>query len=252
MNRSLTHLLDQATAKKKKLDQIRPLPPALIANLQQWFKVELTYSSNALEGNALTSSETALVIEKGITIGGKSVREHLEAINHAFAFDFIMQLVSATKHEIQLNDILDIHRLILREIDDEHAGRLRTIMVRVSGSQVKFPDPVKVPELMEQFISWLHTTDEHPVLVAANAHLRLVTIHPFVDGNGRTARLLMNLLLMQAGYPPAIISPKQRPAYINSLEQAQLKNDPAAYHELILHVVNESLDIYLDAASRTI
>lgn len=185
------------------LDSYRPLPAALVKNLQSVFRIEFTYASNAIEGNTLTQNETALVVEKGITIGGKSLREHLEAINHAHAVDYIEHLAQQSKNKLELSTILDIHRLILKGIDDQHAGQLRKIAVRIAGSSVTFPIAVKVPELMENYVRWLHTTKDHPVLVAADAHYKLVAIHPFVDGNGRTARLIMNLLLIQAGYPPA-------------------------------------------------
>ncbi len=129
---------------------------------------------------------------------------------------------------------------------------LRRILARISGLELKLPDPLLVPELMEKFIMWLHKTDEHPVLIAAEAHLKLVTIHPFVDGNGRTARLLMNLLLIQQGYLPALILLKERVCYINALKQAQEVDNKLPYYTLILQAVNRSLDIYLEHMQKTI
>ncbi len=207
MKNQLEKLLQQATQKKNELDSYRPLPKELIKNLDQWFKVETTYTSNAIEGNTLTAIETAIVIEKGLTIAGKTVKEHLEAINHGFAFDYILSLAKQSKDEIKLDTIFDLHSLVLKGIDNENAGCLRRIQVKISGSKVLLPQPIKLPDLMNDFIAWLHTTREHPIIIAAEAHLELVTIHPFVDGNGRTARLLMNLLLIQEGYPPTIIRP---------------------------------------------
>jgi Fic family protein len=221
------------------------LPPAALKNLQEWYRVETTYTSNALEGNTLTSSETAIVVEKGLTIGGKTVQEHLEAINHAHAFDYIVSLVNESRQNVTLRQIKNIHQLVLKDIDNTNAGGWRQIHIKISGSSYEFPPPWKLPELMEEFETWLTSSTEHPVIVAAEAHLRLVTIHPFVDGNGRTARLLMNLLLMQAGYPPAIIHPKVRVQYIESLVQAQQFGNIDPFLSLITTAVDESLDIYL-------
>ena len=216
--------------KKKQLDSFRPLPQALVKNLDEWFKIALTYTSNAIEGNTLSHEETAMVIEKGITIGGKTITEHLEAINHAKAIDFIKELVKQKKETICLDDILSIHRIILQGIDPIHAGIFRTVMVRILGSNNVFPNYLKVPILMTEFMLWLTTTQDHPVEIAAMAHFKLVSIHPFVDGNGRTARLLMNLLLLQQGYPLAIIQKEDRKAYINSLELASSTNDLSAFN----------------------
>lgn len=152
------------------------------------------------------------MIEKGLTVGGKSLKEHLEATNHAGALKFVRSLIRKKPSRISGQDILGVHGLILRGIDDENAGRFRNVPVRISGSAVVMPNPRKVPELMEDFLAWLgEKHDLHPVALAGEAHYRLVSIHPFTDGNGRTARLLMNLLLMQQGYPPCHHSPA-RPA----------------------------------------
>lgn len=235
--------------KKASLDQYRPLPPELVTNLDDWFRVELTYTSNAIEGNTLTRQETALVVEKGLTVRGKSLNEHLEAHNHAKALDHVKTLVNQTQ-PISEQDILAIHDLILQGIDHHNAGRYRSVPVRISGSLVVLPNPVKVPTLMEGFVATLteKAAALHPVELATFAHYELVTIHPFADGNGRTARLLMNLILLQQGYPPAIISKRQRERYIKSLEQAQLGGSRADFDKLIAQAVEKSLDIYLKAA----
>lgn len=245
---SLSMKTDILTNKKERIDGHRPLSEALVKNLDDWFHVELTYTSNALEGNTLTRKETSLVIEKGLTVGGKSLVEHLEATNHAAALNWVKQQVARTPAQLTENDILKIHTCILRGIEDEHAGHYRSIPVRISGSAVVLPNAQKVPVLMERFIHWLHEpSDLHPVIFAAEAHYQLVTIHPFVDGNGRTARLLMNLLLMMRGYPLAIIHPRERLDYISSLEKAQLGGDKKDFLQLITKSVDRSLDIYLKA-----
>jgi Fic family protein len=236
------------TRKRRQLDGFRPLPAALVRNLEDWLRVELTYTSNAIEGNTLTRRETAAVVEKGLTVGGKTLREHLEATNHMRALDSIQELAKTKAAKLSAGDLLGIHRLILTGIDDTNAGRFRRVPVRISGSPVVMPNPLKVPGLMEDFFRWLTAKNAlHPVAFAGEAHYRLMTIHPFVDGNGRTARLLMNLLLMMRGYPPAIIHPRDRLVYIGALEQAQLGGSRENFDDLIAKAAEKSLDIYLKA-----
>jgi len=208
------------TQKKAALDDFRPLPPELVSNLDDWFRVELTYSSNAIEGNTLTRRETALVVQKGLTVSGKSLSEHLEAHNHAKALDFVRGVAERTTDSVNESDILRLHGLILQGIDDQNAGCYRCVPVRISGSMVVLPNHMKVQRLMTDFVEQVLANPQelHPVEIATQAHYELVTIHPFADGNGRTARLLMNLALMQHGYPPAIIAMRQRERYISSLE----------------------------------
>src|SRR3989344_7479538 len=240
--------LQLLTTKKQRLDTFRPLPPELVKNLDAWFKIELTYTSNAIEGNTLTRAETALVVEKGLTVQGKSLIEHLEATNHAEALDYVKKLIGKKRQDITENDILEIHRLILNKIEAGSAGRYRTQHARLTQSDVVLPNPVKVPDLMQEFVKWLVSDNsDHIAKIAAAAHYKLVSIHPFSDGNGRTSRLLMNLLLMQEGYPPAIIRKEDRLAYINSLEKAQTGGGMEDFYNLIHDAVDRSLDIYLEA-----
>lgn len=240
--------LQLLTNKKRRLDTFRPLPQSLVKNLDEWFKVELTYTSNALEGNTLTRAETALVVEKGLTVQGKSLTEHLEATNHAEALDYIKELVGKKRQNITENDILDIHRLILNKIEEDGAGRYRTQHARLTESDVVLPNPIKVPDMMQEFVQWLVSDNhDHTVKIAADAHYKLVSIHPFSDGNGRTSRLLMNLILMQGGYPPAIIRKEDRLAYINSLEKAQKGHGLDDFYNLVYEAVDRSIDIYLEA-----
>ncbi len=240
------------TEKKKILDKHRPFDSALVKNLEEWFRIELTYTSNAIEGNTLSRAETALVVEKGLTIGGKSITEHLEATNHAAALDFVKEQIKRKPSDLRERDILKIHEIILDRIDKENSGIYRRVPVRISGSAVVLLNPRKVQTLMDEFLSWIkNETKMHAVELAAEAHYRFVTIHPFIDGNGRTGRLLMNMILMMKGYPPAIIRKNDRLAYIKSLEKPQLvngegdsKND---YFKLIAAAVDRSLNIYLKA-----
>jgi Fic family protein len=243
----MQHILAALKKKKQLLDVHKPFSLDLTTSLREWFKIELTYTSNAIEGNTLSRAETALVVQKGIAVDGKTLREHQEAINHAEAYDWVIERIDRKKHDIFENTILDLHKLILQKIDDTNAGRYRSISVRIAGSTVIMPNAMKVPELMGDFISWLHTSNDHPLTVAIDAHLKLVSIHPFVDGNGRTARLLMNMLLMQEGYPPAIVRKEDRKHYIASIEKAQLKGSRADYSTLMYEAIDRSLDIYLNA-----
>jgi len=241
-------VLKKLEFKKQRLDSYKPLKSDLINNLEEWFRIELTYTSNAIEGNTLTRQETAMVVEEGLTVQGKSLAEHQEAINHAQAFNFIHTLVHKKKQELTTQDVLDIHGIILNKIDDANKGKYRNVTVRLKGSETILPNALKIPELMEDFINWLQSDNpDNTVKISADAHFKLVSIHPFVDGNGRTARLLMNLLLMQAGYPPAIVRKEDRNTYITSLEKGQTKDDLADYYKLMFEAVERSLDIYLES-----
>jgi Fic family protein len=228
-------MFEALTAKKKQLDRFRPLPDALVRNLDDWFRVELTYTSNAIEGNTLTRRETALVVEKGLTVGGKSLVEHLEASNHARALDWVKQQIKRRPQDLSERNILYIHDVILKGINDDHAGQYRNVPVRISGSAVILPNPRKVPDLMADFAQWLNgSVGLHPVELAAEAHYR-------------SARLLMNMILLMEGYPCAIIRKRDRLAYISSLEKAQLGGSKNDYLKIISQAVDRSLDIYLKA-----
>ena len=236
-------------AKKKRLDRLRPLTRRGLQALADWYDVELTWSSNAIEGNTLTRSETAIVLEKGITIGGKPLKDHLEAIGHRDALGYIRTL-AARGEPIRETDIREIHRLILARIDPDEAGAYSHHQRLIAGSPLVLPSPAEIPALMGDFVRWLQTAPADPD-TAFSAHARLVAIHPFSDGNGRTARLLMNLLLLRAGYPPVVIGPEGRVRYIDALEALQLRNDPRGYDAFMAERLEASLDHYLDLSSRS-
>ncbi len=217
---------------KARLDVLRPLDLDLLENLRDVYTVRLTYNSNALEGNTLTESETQIVIEKGITIGGKPLRDHLEAINHAEAIAFIRDLAT-TITPITPWEIRQTHSLICKS--DRQAGAYRTVNVMAAGTNYRYPDAVKIPDLMAEFGDWLaQPSPSHPVEIATEIHARLVTIHPFTDGNGRTARLLMNLHLLRMGYSIAIIPAVDRATYIKAVVAWQTGNP----QPLLLQVAN--------------
>lgn len=205
---------------KEQLNTLRPFPQETLDSLKEYYRVGLTYSSNALEGNSLTESETKIVIEDGLTVEGKPLSHVYEALGHADAYDFIYTLVKHRK--VTLDDILKIHNLFYRRTNFEQAGKIRTGQVFISGSRYKLPKPSDLPEQLINFIDWFQRSERilYPVEFAALVHQKFVFIHPFVDGNGRVARLLMNLALLRAGYPIAIIPPILRREYIAALEAA--------------------------------
>ena len=213
--------------------------------LYAWLKTELAYTSNAIEGNTLSRRETTMAIEENITSGSKPISHYVEAVNHARAFDLVMDM-ARKKNVINVANVLQIHKCILSGIDDANAGCFRRVPVRISGSRTVLPNPLKVPDLMEQFNRWMTTTNADAVDMALDAHYRLVTIHPFKDGNGRTARLLMNLLLMQSGFIPVVIRKIDRKRYLDVLEKYQTTGNGEAYKNFMLNALNRSLKMAID------
>lgn len=241
-------LLVEIDRKKAALDSQRPLPAATVESIRQATRLEWTYHSNALEGNTLTLRETQVVLE-GLTIGGgKTLREHLEVINHAHAVDYLEGLVKRDEPLTQ-HVARQLHALILRGIDDEQAGEWRSVPVAISGSRHVPPPPSDVAPMMRDLFDWYEGegASVHVVERAARFHHRFVYVHPFVDGNGRTARLLMNLILMSQGYPPAVIKadPQRRIAYLDALEAASVDGRLEPIEQVIAKSVLESLDRYL-------
>lgn len=232
-NSDLTAILDDIDRIKAGLDRLRPLEnPSILHALD----IEYTYESNRIEGNTLTLRETGLVIEKGLTVGGKSMREHLEAINHHEALLFLRDLVRDGQ-ALTESLVRQLHGLILHGIDHDNAGRYRNVPVMIAGSRHLPPQPWAVPVQMEQCFAWYESQREslHPVLLAAEIHERIATIHPFIDGNGRTSRLAMNLILLTRGYPLANIpgDTDSRSAYYDALERCNLSGDKSAFHRFI-------------------
>lgn len=233
--------------KKKRLDRHRPLSPSLVARLKEQMAIEYTYNSNAIEGNTLTLRETRLVIEEGITVGGKSLSETLEAKNHPAAMTFIENLVVA-KNGIEENTILQVHKLILSGVVED-AGRYRTARVRIAGANFMPPLSSEVKLRVNELLTWLkENPDEYtPIELAAVFHHRFVQIHPFTEGNGRTARLLMNAILMKFGYPFIIIvSTYDRSKYLKTLMEADM-GSASAFVNFIARCAERTLDLYLEA-----
>lgn len=210
---------------KSRINKHRPFDAHLLRQLKEYFRIGLTYTSNALEGNSLTETETKIVIEDGITIGGKPLRDHYEAIGHSEAYDLLFEL--ARQKDITERHIKELHRLFYYRIDAKQAGKYRKKKVFISGTEFIPPAPDKVPGLMAEFTDRIQETraKHHPVEFAAWLHKELVTVHPFIDGNGRAARLLMNLALLQDGYPITIIPPALRREYLNALDTMHKGNE---------------------------
>lgn len=223
----------------QQLAALRPLPPHTLASLHEQLVLEWTYNSNAIEGNTLTLKETKVVLE-GITIGGKAMREHFEAINHKEAIDYVEAVVS-TEEPFSERLIKSLHQLVLKNIDPENAGRYRSENVIIAGADHTPPHHVLVTEQMAEFVRWHQTFDGHPLERAARLHVDFVKIHPFADGNGRTARLLTNFDLMQSGYQPAIIKATERLAYYEALDKAHTRGDYANFLGLVGAAEEEAL-----------
>ncbi len=231
--------------KKADLDRLRPLSGDALAQLQKYYDVELTYTSNAIEGNTLTLRETAEVIEHGITVGGKSLRDHLEAVDHYEALQWMRDLAAQTS-SIGEEAVCELHRRIVARSQPAIAGIYSRHPRRVAGSPVVFPNPSKVPALMEEFGVWLSSVPSTPA-DAFEAHFRLTAIHPFSDGNGRTARLLMNLMLMRGGYPPVAVRPEDRKPYLDALEHGSLSSDLQPFQSFMYERLDATLAEYLSA-----
>lgn len=224
---------------KEQLAPYRPFTGEPLSLIKEYYRIGSAYASNALEGNTLTESETKVVIEDGLTVGGKSIREHLEAVGHAQAYDHIFTLL---KKKIITRDVLELHRLFFQQIDPETAGQYRTRNVIITGTDYLPPNFERVPALIEKHLSRFQAKEikEHPLVRAADLHAEFETIHPFLDGNGRIGRLLLSLHTLKAGYGPVIFSPVRRADYIAALRKAN-KDDLDSLRHLVLETVWEEL-----------
>ena len=249
MNTTLKELLLQIDSLKCRLQNIRPLPVEALHKIKASFEMEYTFESNRIEGNTLTLQETVLIVSEGITISGKSMNEHLEAINHAQAIEFIKDIA---RSDIEINErtIREIHAIILHGINKEQAGKYRNVPVMIVGSRHTPPQPYLIMPQMEQFIrdyKTMQNNNEHPVLIAAFLHDELVKIHPFIDGNGRTSRLLMNLYLISHGYTIATLKGdnETRQTYYTALEQSHRENNREIFYLLVANTVKQSMERYI-------
>lgn len=248
MKTDLNATLNRIDTLKNELAALRPLPEAALKKIEQALAVEYTYDSNRIEGNTLTLQETDLVVNQGVTIAGKSMREHLEAINHAEAIDYIKDFA---RQDIEISErtIKEIHALVLHSIDRENAGRYRSVPVMISGSTHLPPQPYLIEPQMEAFITTfadMERRGDHPVTIAAYLHDELVRIHPFIDGNGRTSRLLMNLYLLRNGY--VLVSLKggndEKLKYYTAIEASHTSGNPEPFRQLVADAEEAALIRY--------
>ncbi|MDT3766078.1 Fic family protein [Priestia filamentosa] len=242
-------MFEQIDRKKVKLDTLRPLPKYTLKSLREKLLLEWTYNTNAIEGNTLTINETKVVLE-GITVGGKTMREHLEVINHRDAIAYVEEIVQKGEPLTEWQ-IKNLHRLVLKGIDDEYAGVYRDQQVFIAGARHTPPAPYLIKEQMEQLINWYENEAQklHPVERGAMLHAIFVGIHPFIDGNGRTSRLLLNLELMKAGFPAVVIKVENRLAYYEALDKSHTTKNYHDFIQLIVKEVEDSLNLYLSALS---
>lgn len=232
------------TDKHLRLSQLRPLVPAAVRSLAEAWDVRMVYESNSIEGNTLTLRETEIVLSKGVTVSGKPLKDHLEAVNLAQAWDRVKDLAQPGA-VLTERDLLDLHRIVLTRVEDSFAGSYRTGAVRIAGATHVPPNPVKVPDLMAELFAGLSAVTD-PVERAAVLHHGIARIHPFVDGNGRSARLAMNFVLLAGGYPPVSIAPELRAEYYAALESADAGNFPGWLGFLSSRLEHE-LDLWLEA-----
>lgn len=227
----VSEFIRKAELCKKSIDKLRPLEGKMLKQVTDFYRVATTWSSNAIEGNTLSISETKVLIEDGLTVSGKPLRDILEASGHAKAYDYMFSLLKNA--QITEQDILRLHRLLYCGIDLDAAGVYRTEPVMLTGSSYPVSAPEKVENDMKNLMTWAtrERKDYHPIVFAAELHRRFVFIHPFLDGNGRTARLIMNAALIQSGYLPCVISPYIRADYISALELSH--KDPSRFQAFI-------------------
>jgi Fic family protein len=243
----LQSTFDRLYVKQQDLQSSRPLPNIALHKIRESLSIEWTYNSNSIEGNSMSLRETQMVIQEGITVKGKSLREHFETHNHDKAIDYLYSIVNDT-YTLRSIDILSLHGLVLRSIEDDFAGRIRNAGVRITGANFTPPNANKVPDLLDELIDFINTNPLklNDIELATVFHHKLVWIHPFFDGNGRTVRLAMNLILMRCGFPPAIILKNDRKKYYEALNQANGGN----YQKLTLlmcQALERTLNIYKTA-----
>ena len=230
-------VLEKVDCFQTEINALRPLQGEMLEQIKDYYRIGLTWTSNALEGNSLTESETKVLLEDGLTVGGRPLRDMLEAVDHARAYDFMFSLLGSRR--IDELAVLGMHELFYRNIEPEYAARYRDMKVIITGSHYPTTAPEKLEREMNRLFEWAAQERDklHPVEFAAELHKRFVFIHPFKDGNGRVARLLMNLALIQDGYLPAVIPPVLRMDYISLLERAHRDS-----HDFIEFIAERELE----------
>jgi len=233
-------LLDRVDSLKAAIDATRPFEGEMLKQLKAYYRIGLTWTSNALEGNSLTELETKILLEDGLTVGGKPLRDTFEALGHSLAYDYMFGLLG--ERRVTVEDTKTLHRLFYKGIDESNAGVWRDVSIVVTGSDFVFPAPIDLDRLMADLGHWAETERNglHPVIFAALLHLKFVTVHPFIDGNGRVARLLMNAALIQDGYLLAVIPPILRQEYMAAIRGYQQNGSTVQFCDFIAERVIES------------
>jgi len=247
MNYISPEILGRLDEKLLRLNSFRPLPSAIVRKLKEQFELEMIYNSNAIEGNSLTLKETFLVVNEGLTIKGKPLKDHLEAKGHSEALEYLYDLTAKDNPDpLTKREIREFHEIVMRNIDQEWAGRYRNSNVIIGGAAHTPPEAFEVPQLMHELIGWANSDGQklHPVELAAVFHHRFVHIHPFFDGNGRTTRLAMNVVLLRAGFPLVVILKNDRRRYYRLLDEAD-RGNLVPFARFIAQAVQRTLDIYL-------
>lgn len=241
-------LWERIEKKRKRLTSLRPLDKHQLELIKKQLEIEYVYNSTSIEGNTLSLNETRLILEEGITIKGKSLREHLDVTNQMEAMKFIEILVKKRNKVVKVDDVLELHQITLKGISNQWAGKYKTSQNRILGSRLKTTPPYQVPEEMRHLVKAINRNPYkyNAIELAAYVHHELVRIHPFLDGNGRAARLLANLILLRKGYPPNIILNKDRKKYFDSLEKAHF-GDLKVFMNFFARGVERSLSLYLNA-----
>ena len=233
-------IYEQVDARKAAIDIARPFEGEMLRQLREYYRIGLTWTSNALEGNSLTEIETKVLLEDGLTVGGKPLRDVFEALGHSAAYDHMFELLD--ERRVTVEDIKLLHYLFYRSINERLAGVWRDVAIVVTGTDYKFPAPADLDELMVELGRWVETERDsmHPVRFAAMLHLKFITIHPFIDGNGRVARLLMNTILIQDGYMLAVVPPILRADYLSYIRRYQQTGDATQFCDFIAERVLET------------
>ncbi|MSR84943.1 Fic family protein [Candidatus Uhrbacteria bacterium] len=238
--------------KLRRLNALRPLPVSAVQKLREQFQIEMTYHTNAIEGNSLTLKETFLVVNEGLTVKGKPLKDHLEAKSHQAALEYLYDLIAHDRNvTVSERLVRQLHQLVMQDVDKEWAGIYRNGLVMITGTKHRPPDALDVPKKMHELVAWIGRQKYiHPIELASIAHHKLAAIHPFFDGNGRTARLLMNVLLMRKGFPLTIILKNDRKKYYRVLSRAD-DGDLAPLTQFVAQTIERSLDMYLRALEPT-
>ena len=246
-------IYDSLKAKKSELDKKTPLSEEKLEEIRKKFELDIAYVGGYFDGSSLTCKETAEILYEDKTVADHSLTEHIRVLNSAKAFEMISKLALKTGHQVDDTDVREIHRIVMRNLDDNNSGMYRGFVIKFQTGQHELPDSVRVQRMMNDFGMWLFSARTlHPAAIAAEAHLKLMSIQPFEQGNACIARFMMNLLLMRRGYPPALFARREKAEYWDTLEKAIFHNDREGYDKLICRAINRAIEVYLNASDKKV